>query len=249
MKTMFDLTYGAHNQKLDLYLPEGSGFPVFIFLHGGGLKKGDKSSMAVAAEYLTEHGVAVVSANYRMFPEARYPDFIEDAADAVAWAKENIGQYGGNGRLYVGGSSAGGYLSMMLCFDPQWLGAHDIFPMDIAGFVHAAGQPTAHFNVLESRGIDPRRVIVDETAPIWHIGLAEQYPPMVFIISDDEMKNRPEQTTLVLSTMKHFDYDMSKVDLQVLSGGYHTFYIRRLDEQGVSVFGQLCDRYFTQWGK
>ena len=249
MKTVFDVTYTENGQKLDLWLPECENFPVFVFFHGGGLKKGDKSSMDVAAPYLTAHGVAVVSANYRMFPEAVYPDFIVDCAAAVAWTKAHIGEYGGNGRIYVGGSSAGGYLSMMLCFDPQWLGAHGIDPMEIAGFVHAAGQPTAHFNVLESRGIDPRRVIVDETSPMWHIGLAGEYPPMVFLVSDDEMENRPEQTQLMISTLRHFRYDMDKVELQMLHGGYHTFYIRKTDEQGVSVFGRICDAFFQKWGK
>lgn len=249
MKTVLDMIYTGSGQKLDLYLPDGEGFPVFVFFHGGGLKKGDKSSMEAAANYLTAHGVAVVSANYRMFPEAVYPDFIVDCADAVAWTQAHIGAYGGNGRIYVGGSSAGGYLSMMLCFDPQWLGAHGIDPMEIAGFVHAAGQPTAHFNVLESKGVDPRRVIVDETAPMWHIGRAKEYPPMIFLVSEDEMENRPEQTQLMISTLRHFRYDMDKVELQVLHGGYHTFYIRRLDEQGVSVFGRLCDAFFQKWGK
>ena len=249
MKHMADVEYGSFGQKLDLWLPECESFPVFVFFHGGGLKKGDKSSMEVAAAYLTAQGVAVVSANYRMFPEAAYPDFLVDAAEAVAWTKQKLGAYGGNGRIYVGGSSAGGYLSMMLCFDPRWLGAHGIDPMEIAGFVHAAGQPTAHFNVLESKGIDPRRVIIDETAPIWHIGRATEYPPMTFLISDDEMENRPEQTKLMISTLRHFRYDMDKVELQVLHGGRHTFYIRKVDEQGVSVFGKVCDAFFRKWGK
>lgn len=249
MKKVLDIRYGSSSETLDLWLPDRGEFPVFVFFHGGGLKKGDKSSMDVAAEYLTQRGVAVVSANYRMFPEAVYPDFIRDAAGAVAWTKAHIGEYGGNGRIYVGGSSAGGYLSMMLCFDPQWLGAHGIDPMELAGFVHAAGQPTAHFNVLESRGIDPRRVIVDETSPMWHIGLAKEYPPMLFLISEDEMENRPEQTELMISTLRHFRYDMQKVELQVLHGGFHTFYIRKTDAAGVSVFGRVCDAFFQKWGK
>jgi len=247
MKTMMDVVYGTHGQKLDVYLPESQEFSVFVFFHGGGLVNGDKSGASVAAEYLTAKNVAVVSANYRMFPEAVYPDFLVDAAEAVAWVKEGLAPYGTVTKLYVGGSSAGAYMSMMLCFDPQWLGAHGMKPMDIAGFVHAAGQPTTHFNVLKYSGEDSRRVIVDERSPLWHIGLAEEYPPMIFIISDDEMENRPEQTALVVSTMKHFRYDMDKVELKVMHGGRHTFYIRLADENGVSVFGQLCWDCFCRW--
>ena len=126
-----------------------------------------------------------------MYPDAEYPDFIVDAAAAVAWVKNNISGYGQCDGIYVGGSSAGGYLSMMLCFDPSYLGAHGILPTDISGYVHDAGQPTAHFNVLKARGLDPRRVIIDETAPLYYVGLAKSYSPMLVIVSDNDMTNRP----------------------------------------------------------
>lgn len=49
---------------------------------------------------------------------------------------------------FHGGSSAGGYISQMLCFDKTWLSKHGIKATDISGFIHDAGQPTCHFNVL-----------------------------------------------------------------------------------------------------
>jgi len=88
----------------------------------------------------------------------------------------------------------------------------------IKGYVHDAGQPTTHFNVLRERGIDSRRVIVDEAAPLFHIGKAAGYPPMMFIVSDNDMKNRYEQTQLVLSTLKHFGYDESKIHYRLMHG-------------------------------
>ena len=77
---------------------------------------------------------------------------------------------------------------MMLCFDRRWLAVHGLSPMDFSGFIHDAGQPTAHFTVLKYRGIDSRRVIVDETAPLYHIGVDETYPPMRFLVSDHDME-------------------------------------------------------------
>ena len=153
-----------------------------------------------------------------MFPEARYPDFVEDSAAAVAWVKRHIGDYGTSRGIFVGGSSAGGYLSMMLCFDPRYYKAVGLAPEDIAGYIHDAGQPTAHFNVLKYGGVDPRRVIVDETAPLYHIGALPAYPPMHFIVSDGDMQNRYEQTMLVLSTLKHFGQDA--VSLSLMHGGH-----------------------------
>jgi len=225
-------------QNLDLYLPDAANFPTFVYFHGGGLEKGDKSKTEHVGLYLAARGVCFVSANYRMYPEASYPDFILDAASAADWVKRNIAQYGGNDRIYVGGSSAGGYLSMMLCFDERYLGAHGLSPLDFAAFLHDAGQPTDHFRVLRERGIDPRRVIIDESAPLYHVGNAPAYPPMRFIVSDNDMKNRYEQTQLMLGTLRHFGVEEDRFDC-VLMHGKHTAYVRELDACGESVFGGM----------
>ena len=238
MKNILDISYGsAPNQTLDLILPEAENFPLFIYFHGGGLEAGDKAGAVSMKEFLVSHGVAVISANYRMYPAAHYPDFVEDAAAVVDWAFSHIGEYGHCRNVYVGGSSAGGYLSMMLCFDSKYLAQYGL-EKKIAGYVHNAGQPTTHYNVLRERGIDSRRLIVDEAAPLYHIGVNESYPPMIFLVSDDDMKNRLEQTELVISTLKHFEYDQSKIELRLMHGG-HCAHNGALDDQGQSVFGRI----------
>ena len=50
------------------------------------------------------------------------------------------------------------------------------------------------------------------------IGKAESYPPMMFIVSDNDMENRYEQTQLTLSTLKHFRYDESKIYYRLMNG-------------------------------
>ena len=217
MRKVSDILYvdgGVPAQGLDLYLPEGEGFPTLVFFHGGGFENCDKAGkeFAVLSEYFTENGIGLASANYRMYPNAVYPDFIQDAALAVKYVKNNIQNMGGSGKVFVGGTSAGGYLSQMLCFDRKYLGFNEIEPTDIAGFIHDAGQPTTHFNVLNERGLDPKRLVVDEAAPLYYVGIAKEYAPMLFILADNDMPNRAEQTELLLSTMKHFGYDMSKTE-------------------------------------
>ena len=229
MKVIKDICYGKYDfdrRKLDVYLPDAEEFPVFIYFHGGGLECGDKSLIETAATELANSGVAVVSANYSLYPDAVYPDFIRDAAAAVAWTKKHINEYGKCEHFYVGGSSAGGYLSMMLCFDRKYLAPHKLTPMDFDGFIHDAGQPTAHFNVLRERGIDSRRVMVDDSAPLYHIGIASEYPNMLFIVSDDDMPGRFVQTELVIATLRHFGYDEEKVDVRVMHGK-HCHYVRQ----------------------
>lgn len=205
MKKLLNLSYGEYpSSVLDLYLPDAMHFPVFLYFHGGGLEGGDKSHFAPFVPYLLSRGIAVASANYRMYPEAKYPDFILDAAEAVAFIFGEVQKYGACDGVFVGGSSAGGYLSMMLCFDDSCLINVGVSPENVKGYLHDAGQPTTHFNVLRERGVDSRRVIVDEAAPLFHIGRRTVYPPMHFIVSDNDMKNRYEQTMLVLGTLSHF---------------------------------------------
>ncbi|MBQ8551532.1 MAG: alpha/beta hydrolase [Clostridia bacterium] len=241
MKLIRDISYCADGhpaKKLDLYLPEGTGFPTFVYFHGGGLESGDKAQDGLGT-YLTSRGIALATANYRMYPTARYPEFIMDAACAVAFVKEQICKYGGNDRIYVGGSSAGGYLSMMLCFDKRYLAPYNIDPDTLAGFVHDAGQPTKHFNVLREYGEDTRKIVVDEAAPLYHIGKSPAYAPMMFIVSDNDMENRYEQTMLMLSTLKHFRYSEDKIRLEVMHGNHCAYVSRPADENGVHEFGKM----------
>ena len=243
MRMIDNIPYTEPNDAervIKLWLPEAESFPVFVYFHGGGLVKGTRHSGDFLAEWLTSHGVALASVEYRMYPDARYPAFIEDCAAAVAWIFQHVGEYGKCEGVYVGGSSAGGYLSMMLCFDGRWLAPYGLVPTDISGFLHDAGQPTCHFNVLANDGgVDSRRVIVDETSPLWHIGTAERYPRMHFVVSDNDMEGRYEQTMLVLATLKHFGYE--GFSHSVLHGT-HCHYCntkRGIDENGDLILGKM----------
>lgn len=218
-----DICYSG-DQTLDLYLPEQDDFAVFVYFHGGGLEGGDKGVAVKIAEYLQEHGVAVVSANYRLYPEASYPEFIHDAAAAVAWTFE---RYGESSKIYVGGSSAGAYLSMMLCFDEGYLAPYGIEPCRISGFIHDAGQPTVHYNVLRERGADTRRVIVDEAAPLYHVGRAERYAPMLLIVADEDIPGRYEQMHLLLKTLQAFQQEAK---LMVMKGAHCCYTEEKLGE-------------------
>lgn len=246
MRSFRDICYSKeHGQCLDIHLPEVDTFPVFIYFHGGGIEAGDKADGPSVSEYVTSQGIAFISANYRMYPNAKYPDFLEDAAEAVAWVFKNISNYGVADGIYVGGGSAGGYISQMLCFDKRWLSMFGVSPMDVAGFILDAGQPTCHFNVLRERGIDTRRVIVDEAAPLYHVGEDKEYPPMLIIVSDNDMKNRLEQTELLVSTLKHFGHT-DNVEFKMMHGK-HCAYFYTHDENGANDFGKIVCEAIGKW--
>lgn len=232
-------------QILDVYLPDCDAFPVFIYFHGGGIESGDKTETAFY-NALQQKGIAVVTANYRMYPSAVYPEFIRDAAAAVSWAYNNMSKYGTVTGFYVGGSSAGGYITQMLCFDKKYLAIHKIDADSLAGYIMDAGQPTVHFNVLAERGLDCRRVIIDEAAPIYHISAERSYPPLKIIVSDNDMQNRYEQTRLLVSTLNHFGHE-KKIDFQIVKNSEHCSYINEFDNNGNSVFADMIYNFISKY--
>ena len=241
-------------QYLDLFLPDSDTFPVFVYFHGGGLTRNkpivertEPRTVPKFAEYMVNHGVAVILAEYRCYPDACYPEFINDAAYVVAWAKNHMAEYGDVTGLFVGGSSAGGYLTQMLCFDKKYLGKHNIDPDSITGYLMDAGQPTTHFNVLKERGIDSRRVIVDEAAPLYHICAGRDYPPMQIIVAENDMRNRFEQTQLLISTLKHFGYDESKLDYRYMPGFKHCEYSKHFDDHGNNILGKVFCEFISKY--
>ncbi len=121
-----DLAYGSDpKQVLDLYLPEGevSNAPVFLFLHGGGFREGDKAHYGSVAEPFVNRGVITTVASYRLTGSgAHYPDQSDDVKGAIKWLFENIKEYGGNPEaIFVGGHSAGAILSADIGVDRAWL--------------------------------------------------------------------------------------------------------------------------------
>ena len=231
MESRLDIPYsaGGHAAKrLDLYLPDAEKFPLLVYIHGGGIVEGDKGRDGrCLASYYIPRGVAVASINYRMYPDAKYPEFIEDCATAAKWLTDELGDR--ISHLFLAGTSAGGYITMMLCFNERYLSAVGLSNADITAYIHDAGQPTVHFNVLKERGEDTKRVVIDEAAPLYHIGKAEKYPPMLFIWSDDDIPCRPEQLSLTIATLKSFGYDMTGVEAMVRHGKHVHYAMPRED--------------------
>ena len=145
MKTLLNIVYRPEYPEIclvDFFLPDSdSPAPLFVYLHGGGLEAGSRHC-SFLYDLPERYGIAVASVEYRMYPDAHYPDFVEDSAASVSfirdYAREHLPYLDVDNRLFVGGSSAGGYLSMMLCFAPQFLGKYGMKPTDIAGYIHDA---------------------------------------------------------------------------------------------------------------
>lgn len=198
---------------VDLRLPENAkDFPTLVWFHGGGLTGGGRDFPKFEGA-----GVAFVSAGYRLSPQAKCPEFIEDAAAAVAWTLNHIAEYGGDPKkVFVGGHSAGGYLTLMVGMDPKWLAAHQLSNRQIAGLVPVSAQVTTHFHVKELRGNKEPAVkpVIDDFAPLEFV--SKDLPPICLITGDRriEWPCRVEENELLFATLrnlKHPDVEFHEI--------------------------------------
>ncbi|MES2593785.1 MAG: alpha/beta hydrolase [Verrucomicrobiota bacterium] len=196
--------YEKERCKLDLYLPtKGEGFTTLVWFHGGGLTGGSKESevMKRLGTSLAEEGIAVVVPNYRLSPKAKYPAYVADACAAVAWTLKNIPQHGGDAkRVFVGGHSAGGYLTLLLGMDARHLAKVGVKHSDLAGLIPVSGQTMTHYTVREERGIGKFSVIADEAAPVcW--AEAKGIAPMLVLWADKDMPARAEENAFLVAVL------------------------------------------------
>jgi acetyl esterase/lipase len=150
-----DIPYAnGPRHKLDIYRPAAGPLKTVVFFYGGSWKWGERGNYAFAAEALASKGFLVVVPDYRLYPEVRFPGFVEDGAKAVAWVQKHIADYGGDpARLYLAGHSAGGHIALMLTLDERFLAAEGVDAHDIRGTV-AMAAPAA-FDPLKYASVRP----------------------------------------------------------------------------------------------
>jgi acetyl esterase/lipase len=133
-----DIAYGADpRQKLDLYRPDAprADGRAVIFFYGGSWDSGRKGDYLFVAQALTAGGYTVVIPDYRLYPEVRFPAFVEDGAQAVRWTSDRVG----SGKLFVMGHSAGAHIALMLMTNTPYLQAAGVDRMALPGVVGLCG--------------------------------------------------------------------------------------------------------------
>ena len=60
-----------------------------VFFYGGSWTDGERGDYRFVGEAFASQGIVAVVADYRLYPEVRYPDFLSDSARAVAWARRD----------------------------------------------------------------------------------------------------------------------------------------------------------------
>lgn len=119
MRVLTDIAYCGQyitERKMDLFLPEKNETGgCILFIHGGGWVGGRKESWHAVAQHYAEQGYTCAAVSYRLAPRHRFPAQIEDVRRAMSYLKENAAKYSFSADSIVTfGSSAGGYLAIML---------------------------------------------------------------------------------------------------------------------------------------
>jgi acetyl esterase/lipase len=138
-----NIAYGAdRRQRLDVYTPaqKGTNRPVVVFWYGGSWQSGSKSAYKFVGAALAERGFVTVLPDYRLFPKVKFPEFLDDAAAAVAWVQQHAEEFGGDPRhVVLMGHSAGAHIAAFLALRPDVLSKAGARPEWIAGLVGLSG--------------------------------------------------------------------------------------------------------------
>src|SRR5471030_650300 len=217
-----DLAYGSGpRNKLDIYRPKDAAgpAPVVVFFYGGNWTSGQRADYAFVGRALAARGIVTVIADYRLYPEVRYPDFLDDSARAVAWTYREVARYGGDPqRLFVMGHSAGAYNAAMIALDARWLGKQGLSPQVLRGWIGLAGP--YDFLPIENRQTRP---VFDfpntpaDSQPIHHAGAG--VPPALLIAARKDSLVDPQRNTGGLAARLRDDGD--PVSEQYVDGVNH----------------------------
>lgn len=194
------LAYGpVPRQKLDVYTPKirTGPVPVVVFFYGGNWTAGERADYAFVGHALAARGYMAVIADYRLYPDVHYPEILQDAARAVAWAAMESSRHGGDpARLFVMGHSAGAYNAAMVALDASLLARHGMQPHDLRGWIGLAGP--YDFLPIENTTTRPVFFYPDTPAssqPIHHV--TAEAPPALLIAplpGQDKLVN-PQRNT------------------------------------------------------
>lgn len=193
--------FGSHGQRLDVYAPAGAGpWPVVVFFYGGSWQAGSRGGYAFAGRALAGQGFVTVVPDYRKVPQVRFPAFVEDGAEAVAWTAAQVGRFGGDpGHIAAAGHSAGAYIAVMLALDERYLAA-----AGAPGVIRAGVGLSGPYDFLPLTGAAiPAMGAAPDPQATQPIRFARaDAPPLMLVTSGDDTLVRPRNAYNLAARLK-----------------------------------------------
>ena len=197
--------YGADvRQTVDVYAPRQAraAAPMAIFFYGGSWDSGRRQDYSWVGRALASRGFVTLVADYRLYPQVRYPGFLEDGALVVKWAVDNAARLGGDPtRIVLAGHSAGAYNAVMLGLDHRYLTAAGVDPGRIKAVAGLAGP--YDFLPLKgdtTKGVFGQAVDLPATQPMAYVGATS--PPAFLATGDKDKVVYPKNTAALAQSYR-----------------------------------------------
>jgi acetyl esterase/lipase len=157
-----DVTFRSHEHGTlvaTLYRPAAAAIAAVVEVHGGAWTSGDRTMNVAIARHLAANGIAVLSLDFRMPPQAAYPLTVTDIAAGIRWMKAHAADAGTvAARVGLLGTSSGGHLALLAALRPhderyagtQAPGEPDI-AVDFAVLGWPVSDPLARYRMVQER--------------------------------------------------------------------------------------------------
>ncbi len=202
--------YGeSPRQRYDVYQaldtagrPLSGPSPVVVFIHGGSWESGSKAAYAWLGQALAQLGILAVIPSYGLMPQTRFPDFVDDAAGAVAHARARLAEWGGDTtRVVLMGHSAGAHIAALLAYDGRYLARQGTSPAVLSGFVGLSGPYDFVFDTkLLLRTFSGPAEREYDALPVHFVTAAS--PRTLLVMGNDDRTVNPRNTRSLAATLR-----------------------------------------------
>jgi acetyl esterase/lipase len=215
-------------QRLDVWMPAvrpAEPLPTLVFFYGGGWISGERGHYGFAGRAFAARGFVTVIPDYRLYPDAPFPDFVDDGARAGRWVQDHIADHGGDpSAIALAGHSAGAYNAAMLALDRHFLADAGVDPAVVRAAALLSG-PFDFYPFTTERGEQvfgrwPRPL---ETQPV-HFVRADA-PPMLLAHGTADTTCLPANSQRLAAAL---DRAGASVELKLYRGKSHTDTIKSL---------------------
>lgn len=213
-----NVRYGpAPRNVMDVYAPQNvQNAPVVLFIHGGSWQGGDKEGHKFVGESLARAGYVTGVMNYRLAPEHRYPDYVQDAASALKVLRDRAQSYGGSpDNLFVMGHSAGGFNAVEVVDNARWLTEAGVPIRAVRGVIGVAGPYSYDFRQFPSRVAFPEGGNPDDIMPDRHV--RPDAPPNLLLVAANDTTVDPYNAVNMEAALKEAGVPVTRTVLPGLN--------------------------------
>jgi len=226
-----------------LYRPAGAAIAAVVEVHGGAWTSGDRSMNVAIARHLAANGIAVLSLDFRMPPDAAYPLTVTDIAAGVRWMRTHSTDVGTvPSRVGLLGTSSGGHLALLTALRPfderytgQVRGGEPEVAVDFAVLGWPVSDPLARYRMVRERGIARLMEAHDafwsgedemaEGSPIDIVtrGDAQRLPSLLILQGTNDDNLTPDMQQRFVAAYRERG---GSVELEIFEGQPHSFVSR-----------------------